>query len=285
MTNYIIKRFTEGTKSNFYCCIEKNNKTYLPYKELEKLLSDNWIKYDPVHEFIACKNTILSEEIEKEITDSLLNVGLVIYKKSAYKLLSTYCTVKAQYDEPYNKTSNQCSWVAAEIVKRKDEIIQIIKSNNKEKLIDIYKTCLDNGTNNRIKYGNKIEGENIDDLIINNNLNSTELKTTELKTIIYGNQNILNSFDPTVLNMIIKSNFKNIPYNQFIEEIKLIPNDKLVIINRDGQTFVFIKINNFYYVLDSHIRNIYKFDFLNFIEKIILEDNLDGFFYILYGII
>jgi hypothetical protein len=94
---------------------------------------------------------------------------------------------------------------------------------------------------------------------------------------------ILQILPKDVSEKIIKPNIKSVSYNSFVDKINNFTNGQSALINRDGQTFVFIKINNYYYIFDSHIREI-KICNIQELNNYILENNNDGFFYSLFSI-
>jgi hypothetical protein len=103
----------------------------------------------------------------------------------------------------------------------------------------------------------------------------------KLKSAIYGNSSILSVLESNVVKMIIKPDVKTFEYSYFLNEIDELKNKEMIILNRDGQTFVFLKFNDKFYIFDSHIRNIFSKNKTELIDYI-LEDNHDGFFYILW---
>jgi hypothetical protein len=182
--------------------------------------------------------------------------------------------IPSQYDEPYNNTSNQCSWFSFEILKFKNEIIDCITNLNIVQLKNIYINALENGTNNRKNLGILPQGENIDE--IKSNLNIS------LKSAIYGDPFILEMFSD-IKNMIVKPHIKLYPYLDFLQEIGNLNENTMVLINRDGQSFVFLKYNNIFFIFDSHKRKIQLVNKQKLIDYI-LENNPTGFFYILWSI-
>lgn len=256
-----------GIRSSY---IKLNNN--ITGKDLTNELKNNYIKYDPVKEFITIYNT--NEIIynnDNIISLEKLKNGLMIHIKNISDKYMNYLTVKSQYDFPYNEYTNQCTWITSQFIKNKNEIVEAIKNDDKKLLSVIYDKCLENGTNDRKKYGTKPEGENLD-------LLSTDY---EIKKTIYGDIKSLNIFGDDLMKFVIKENLQSIDINIFFEKINQLDNDHIIAINRDGQSFAIVRVNDLYYVLDSHKRNIFKYDF-DKIYDYIIEGNPSGFFYIIF---
>ncbi len=238
--------------------------------KLISILENDYIQYNPNTEAILIngKNIDYNNYTGNDIKKSIL----IIPRNDYYNSNSKY-KVKSQYDEPYNTVSNQCSWISKEFIENKNKLIESIKENNIQKLHEIYNLCMINGTKNRQNFGNLSEGENIDQIGLTNIIEST----------IYGNPSILQMLPKDIVDKIVKPHIKSIYYNVFFEKMKNLSNEQFVLINRDGQTFAFLKINNQFYIFDSHIREIKICNFQE-LTKYILENNEDGFFYILFSI-
>ena len=59
-------------------------------------------------------------------------------------------------------SSNQCSWCAAEFIKKKDKLKQLFLEKKINKFTDVYNECLFKGSNKRKQFNDKLYGENID---------------------------------------------------------------------------------------------------------------------------
>ncbi len=259
----IIKKLSNSSSciEDFYFPDNTFDDTILDTNYIISVLEKSYVKFNKLTE------TYFSINGKREnITLNDLKSGLVII----IKILN----VKSQYDNPYNCISNQCSWISKEFVLNKVAIINAIENNNHNLLLQIYNNCMLNGTNNRIQHNSKVEGENIDEINLN----------VELKTTIYGDMTMLYLFGQEIINKIYKPSLEINDYNNFLNEIKNMQNNNMMILNRDGQSFCFLKMNDTYIVLDSHIRNIHFYNF-NQLVNYILENNPDGFFYIIYGIV
>lgn len=248
---------------NFYFPDDTSEDTILDTNYIDSILEKSYVKFNKLTETYFSMN---NKHKNQHITLKDLRIGLVIIPK--------IFSVKSQYDEPYNNISNQCSWVAKEFVMNKNIIIDAIEKNDNELLLNIYNNCMVVGTNNRIVFNSKVEGENIDEINLN----------VELNTTIYGNMEMLLYLEQELINKIYKPTLKIYNYNTFLNQIKDMQNHDMMILNRDGQSFCFLKINNMYVILDSHIRNIHFYNY-DVLINYILENNLDGFFYIIYGVI
>jgi hypothetical protein len=275
INDIIIKRVQNGTSGiiNFNFKNENNIYNYI----VRNLENDNYFHFDSNNEFLVAGKSILKNLENNQITENLLKNGIYIYPNSAYYMVSKYsnkiCEVPSQYDEPYNSCSNQCTWISLEFSKNKNNIISAISNNNIEELKTVYINCLQKGTECRKEFGKILQGENLDE--IDENIKN------KLKSAIYGNSSILSVLESNVVKMIIKPDVKTFEYSYFLNEIDELKNKEMMILNRDGQTFVFLKFNDKFYIFDSHIRNIFSKNKTELIDYI-LEDNHDGFFYILW---
>lgn len=218
---------------------------------------------------------------KKELIDVLTNSYVKFNKNTDYYIIKDnivyifkkYISIPSQYDTPYNITSNQCSWISKEFLLNKEKIITAL-DNDFNKLKDIYIDCMQNGTNKRIKNFSLIQGENIDEI----NLDVKLFSTSNV------NMSIINNFLGTdVFNMIYKQHIDFISFDVFLNNIKNLENNKMIIINRDGQSFVALKYDDYYIIFDSHIREI---KFLNYDQFLmyLYENNPNGLFYFIYGI-
>lgn len=232
--------------------------------KLMSILENNYIGFDPARENIMINSKAIynSNYTEEDLRRSILIVP---------KFMGI--NIKSQYDEPYNRISNQCSWISKEFVNNKNNIINCIRENNINGLKNIYDECMINGTNNRTNFGLLTEGENIEQIGINNLIESTT----------YGDPIILQNLPNEIVSKIVKPNINMINYSLFSDKVKNLNEGSMMLINRDGQTFVFLKLYNSYYVFDSHIREI-KICNLEEMYNYILENNKDGFFYILFSV-
>jgi hypothetical protein len=265
LKDIIIKNITNSTSSI----------VDLPYVnnfdriKLINILQNDYIKFNPDKETIIINGKNIDDT---SINDIDLRKSVYIFSKKNSTTFEVN-DLKSQYDSPYNIITNQCSWVSNEFLNTKDIIYKYIINNDINNIKNIYNICMHLGTNKRKQYGKLIQGENIDEL----NLDS------EIKSTVYGNSMLLNFIDSDVVKMIVKPNIKKFSYDYFLNEIQSLINNKSIIINRDGETFVFHKVNDKYYVFDSHKRNIYEYDF-NKLINYILKNNKDGFFYILWSV-
>lgn len=268
INDVIVKRVSMGISG--IIDIEINSENI--YDSIEHILQNKYFNFDPSNEFITVNHKILKNIKNSDITEKILRSGLEIYSNTAKYLFNTVCKVPSQYDEFFNETSNQCSWISLEFIKNRQKLIDTIKINDIDELKNIYTKCMIVGSDLRKQNGKLIQGENIDDLINN----------SQIKSTIYGNSTLLTILDKSVIDMIVKPKITMLSNSLFISDIKELENEQMIIINRDGQTFVFLKLCEQYYIFDSHIRNIYCYDYEDLINYI-LENNQDGFFYILWS--
>jgi len=229
-----------------------------------------------------------SINVDKDITESeliiLMEKSFAKYDKSTEQYTRYLNTViisqknidvKSQYDEPYNNITNQCSWVAKNILANKNAIIDALDSGLNNELSNVYTKCLENGTLDRITNFKFAHGENIDEINYNVKLYTTSNVDLNNLSIVLGKD---------IINYIVKPNLRYNEFSIFMNEIVQLKNNKMMIINRDGQSFVIMKRNKFYIVFDSHCR---KINFYN-IEQLknhLFENNTDGMFYFIYGIV
>jgi len=237
--------------------------------QLINLLINDYIKFNPEKEILFINGKTIDDS---SINENDLRTSIYIFPQINITASSLLANVPSQYDQPFNIVTNQCSWISKEFLKNKDTFYKLISDNDKEKMHQLYIECMEKGTHERQFYGNLIQGENIDEIGLSN----------EIKSSVYGNSLILNMLDPEIVKMIVKPNIQKFNYNYFLSEIKNLDNNRSIIINRDGETFVFFKINNKYHIFDSHKRNIFEYDFNKLIDYI-LKNTKNGFFYILWS--
>lgn len=246
------------------------SKTEMSVKELKNILSTTYLKYNSNTENIIVNGKMYSGPDDDTIVsmDDIRRSTLIIKKLPDL-------TTKCQYDEPYSHVTNQCSWFSFEILNKKNAIIEVLDSHNYVSLVELYHECLDIGTSKRKLNGTLPYGENIDQ--VSNNFN-IQMKTTQ-----YGDSYMLDFLDDFVKSLILRPNLPSTSYTTFMDDISNAPNNTMVILNRDGKSFVFIKHNLAYWVFDSHKRNIYLFVDKGKMFDYIIESSPTGFFYILYG--
>jgi len=261
LKDIIVKSLCE-TKSDMMNFVFQSNK--ITIEEIEKNLEKSYMKYDKTTQSLI----IGSANTNQEITETDLRRIILIIPKISKKI-----SVKSQYDEPYNRITNQCSWIAKQFIINKEELIKAIDSGLESKIINLYTQILEDGTKDREQNFKFPHGENIDEV----NLDSTII----LKTTIYGDISSLYMIDESIINLIYKPNIPLEDYSSFLSEIKNMKHNQMMIINRDGQSFVIMFKNNKYIILDSHQRIINYVTFDN-ICTYILENNSDGIFYIIY---
>jgi len=254
----MVKRLDRPIKSFYRMNIDDN---------IEDILERGYVPFSKTSDYFLVGNKIPDKDF---ITEQDLQKGIVIIPRK-----NIHQKVPSQYDIPYNKITNQCSWVSKNFVENKDKIYQCVQENNMEKLSEIYLKCLTKGTEERQDKGKLPQGENLDEL-------DTKY---HLKNCIYGNPIILQFLDPSIISMIVKPNTKDTLWKDFIESIHKMKNGTMMILNRDGQTFCFQKISFYeYLILDSHRREFFTVTFKE-LKSYILQNNDDGYYYILYDLI
>lgn len=264
LKDIIVKSLCE-TKSDMINFVFQSNK--ITIEEIEMNLEKSYMKYNKTTQSLIIGSTNNQEIYKKEITEKdLRHLILIIPKK---------INVKSQYDEPYNRITNQCSWIAKQFIMNKEKLIKVIDSGSENNIINLYTQILEDGTRDRKQNFKFPHGENIDEVNLDSIIN--------LKTTIYGDISSLYMIDESIINLIYKPNIALEDYSSFISEIKNMKQNQMMIINRDGQSFVIMFKNNKYIILDSHQRIINYVTFDN-ICTYILENNLDGIFYIIYGL-
>lgn len=241
------------------------------YEEIKKTLENDWIRFDPRREIITCKGKKINNVTN--ITESILNDGLII----CLKYMPAELPVSSQYDDQFNDISNQCTWVSQQFLYKKKEILNCIHECDWHTLKKLHNECLKTGTHNRKTFGTRVQGENIDEIEFDANINM------QLKSTIYGSSDILSTLGKNIVDMIIKPDIKIESYSYFIDEIKNMKDENMMMLNRDGQTFSFLKINDKFVIFDSHITSIKSLCYDDLI-RYILEYNDDGFFYIIWFI-
>lgn len=264
----IVIKHILGLKSSY---IDLNNDIY--GADLLNQLKNNYIKYDENKEFVTILHTneIIYNNDEMISLDKLKN-GILILTKNMMQNYMVYHKVKSQYDEPYNRKSNQCTWVTSQFLENKRDIIDAIQNNDHNALSVVYDRCLENGTTNRERYGTRTEGENIDMLPNFRNIKKT----------IYGDVSVLSILGADVASLVVKNNIPYVNVDVFFNTIRQLNNNQIIAINRDGQTFGIVRVDDLYYVLDSHKRSIFRYDF-DKVYDYVIEGNQNGFFYILFS--
>jgi hypothetical protein len=264
-----ISHFANGTSSYEFLPFDNE----ITIDQFMSFLEKSHLKFERQFEKLLINDNFYSEEDGSKIVSiNDINKKTIVVPKilgmSSLKTLS-------QYDEPYNEVANQCSWFSFEILNNKENIICALNNNNIADLIKIYHKCLSVGTEKRKTFGYLPYGENIDQ--VENNLN-IEMKTTQ-----YGDISMINYLDDDIKSIILRPNMPKESYNTFKNNVENLSDNTMVILNRDGKSFVFVKHNNLYWIFDSHKRSIMKAKNINEINNYILEGTSNGFFYIIYA--
>jgi hypothetical protein len=239
--------------------------------ELILLLEESYLKYEKNAEMIVVKDKTYSVKDSEQIVsmeDIQLNNVMIMRNRPVLTTLS-------QYDEPYNHVANQCSWFSFEILYHKQQIVNALDKEDFPTLVQLYHECLQIGTTKRNAYGVLPYGENIDQ--VENSL-PIAMKTTQ-----YGDVQMIEYLDEFVKSIILRPGMKQVPYPEFKQSIELLPNNTMVILNRDGKSFVFMKRDVSYWVFDSHKRSIVELIGIEAMNEYILEGTENGFFFIIYG--
>lgn len=184
------------------------------------------------------------------------------------KLLENQFEVPCQTDSEYKITSNQCSWCAAIFGLKYRELRDAFLSD-KTKFLEIYKTCLEEGTKLRKEFAIPLYGENIDNPVLNR-----ELKLAEnifLEATFELNEDKSDDF-LSILPTDLKNEFYTRKYLK-ITELSAITNYKFILISRHGQSFTLIPIGNLFLVLDSHVHTVGLMTRENAFKYIIYDDS------------
>jgi hypothetical protein len=263
MKDIIVKRLT-GTASDLIPFMP--DEALNDQSALVECLKGCYVRFTPLTETVMIGHKDYLSFAENECTEAKMRSSVVIVPKPL--------ALTSQYDPPYNTVCNQCSWVSKAFVDRKQEFLSILRGvGDRDAFSRLYNDCMATGTANREAFGKLVEGENIDQI----GLETPILSTT------YGNDAILESLPESVKNMIVKPLIPQLPYETFCDAMKNLEDDTMVILNRDGQSFVVAKVQRMYYILDSHQRHLQVNDFHHLLNFII-EYQPDGFFYILWSI-
>ena len=178
------------------------------------------------------------------------------------KMLQNSVTVPCQTDSDYKSASNQCSWCAALFGVKYRELRDAF-INDKNKFIEIYKNCLEEGTNLRKQFGVPVYGENIDNPTLQKELNLSQ-------NIFLETSFELNEDKSEELLSILPPDLKNEFYTRKylkIEDFSFLSSYKFILVSRHGQSFTLITIGDSFLVLDSHVHtvgimnkeNVYKY--------------------------
>jgi hypothetical protein len=165
--------------------------------------------------------------------------------RSLFKSISVMCQTDKKFSDI---SSNQCSWCAAEFIKKKDKLKQLFLEKKINKFTDVYNECLFKGSNKRKQFNDKLYGENID--------NKTLLEQYNFAVISY--LTMLENEEPDFVNILpkdlkeefYKKKYIMIDINYFNDHIS---DGACYLASRHGQSFSIIPMFNKYLILDSHI--------------------------------
>jgi hypothetical protein len=242
---------------------------------IKQSLKNDYLQFDETNDILISGTTLLNLIDQSDFFDRIYKTGITIWTKSSLKMFNVIASVPSQYDPPFNQVSNQCSWISSKVIECSKTLVEFIKFREMKKMVELYMDCMRSGTKSRETNGRLVQGENIDEID----------KTYKLKKTIYGSSDLLTFLPSDVIDMIEKPSIPSYPYTSFIKEIQNMEIGQGIIINRDGKTFVIVKTfcGNFC-IFDSHIRNILFYPF-ELVENYILENNPDGFFYIIWSVV
>ena len=157
-------------------------------------------------------------------------------------------SVNPQTNKEYsNISSNQGSWCAAEFIKHKKNLRYLFLSN-KAKFIELYNTCLKNGSEMRKEYNHRQYGENIDNKIL---LENYDFNIISYYTIIEKyDKNFVKSLPEDLKIEFYSNKYVSINTDYFKTYIS---DGTSYLASRHGLTLSIIPIVGFYLVLNPHI--------------------------------
>ena len=156
--------------------------------------------------------------------------------------------VPCQTDTDYAKVAaNQCSWVAAQFAKRRDELFATYVSD-KRRFVEIYRECLCEGSRLRREHGKISCGENID--------NESVLEKTNIGSEV---QEKWTYTENEIMLQMVKDFIPQDMLHEFCGRVhSRMPNLELkdavnfVLLSRHAQSFAALPFEDKYLVLDSH---------------------------------
>jgi len=163
-------------------------------------------------------------------------------------LLEEKVSVCCQTDEEFKITSNQCSWCAGEFALNYKKFIEFYISN-KEQYCELYRKCVENGTNSRKTFGIKTYGENIDNEVLLQTLN---LKCKIHLSLTYESNTQKSEEYINILPEDLKSEFYSKSYI-FIQNFSIVSSYKFIMISRHGLSLTMIPFFGRFLVLDPHV--------------------------------
>lgn len=162
---------------------------------------------------------------------------------------NTSTNVPCQTDPEYKAiSSNQCSWCAAEFAKNAHTLKRLFFSD-RSAFVELYKTCLLEGSIKRRDNNNRQYGENIDNTAL---LGFYELENYKFETILLNN-------DPEFIEILPKDLREEFYQRRHVDgdSLDAIIGNIYVMASRHGQSFTIIPlINDLFLILDSHVHNI-----------------------------
>lgn len=186
--------------------------------------------------------------------------------------------VPCQTDSEYKITSNQCSWCAALFGLRYKELKESW-FKDKETFLNIYKSCLEQGTKMRKEHGIYLYGENIDS---SNLIEKLELnKNINVQFTYIENDSESDNFI-NILPKDLKNEFYTRKYFS-INDFTILSSYKFILVSRHGQSLTLIPFGDSFLVLDSHVhivgmmnkKNAYKY-----IKYQLNDNSTDGYLYL-----
>jgi hypothetical protein len=166
-------------------------------------------------------------------------------------LKTSVVAVPCQTDPEYKFASNQCSWCAGLFAIKYRELKDAY-INDKNKFLEIYKSCLEQGTEMRKKFGVPVYGENIDNPTLNKELKLS--KNIFLEATFELNEEKSDEF-LSILPDDLKNEFNTRRYLK-ITDFSVLSTYKFILISRHGQSFTLITLGNEFLVLDSHVHTV-----------------------------
>lgn len=211
---------------------------------------------------ILCNNKNIKYLNDKDIMNLSTKDNIFIFR--------ILINVKKQYDEPYNGVTNQCSWVSYEFIKNINDLVYNFNNNNMKDFRVIYEKCLMDGSKARKNNMLYPYGENIDQIGFESNFEVTEFgQRTEIMN------------DPIISSIITRPNYNYKKFDNFCDDIKNMSCSNILIINRDGQSFVVYKNYDNWIVFDSHISTVKEYEYDDIIKYIINDEQ--SYQYILHS--
>ena len=156
--------------------------------------------------------------------------------------------VPCQTDSEYKITSNQGAWCAS-LFGLKYRELKESWYKNPDDFLNIYKKCLEQGTNLRKEHGIYLYGENIDSSNLNEKLELNKniyVRFTYIENASKRDE-IINILSDDLINEFYTRKYFS------IGDFTILSSYKFILVSRNAQSLTLIPIGDSFLVLDSHV--------------------------------